>query len=137
VDRERTFRPRLSLRLAVLLAAALWAAALALVAAHPEIGLRSAVIALGFLTFFILSIAHYELTAIEVGSDGIVVRGAFREEVHVKFDEIQNLVIHRGFAGTLYAVLTRRGLVRFSSIFGGHRELADLLLDRTGLVPIQ
>jgi len=136
VDRERTFRPRLSLRLAVLIAAALWAAALALVAAHPEIGLRSALIALGFLTFFMLSIAHYELTAIEVGSDGIVVRGAFRD-VHVRFDEIQNLVIHRGFAGTLYAVLTRRGLVRFSSLFGGHRELADLLLDRSGLVPLR
>jgi hypothetical protein len=135
VDRKRTFRTRLSLRLAVVVAAGLWAAALALVAANPETGLRSAIIALGFLIFFIGSIAHYELTAIEVGSDGMVVRGAFRN-VHVRFDEIQNLVIHRSLAGTLYAVLTRRGLVRFSSLFGGHRELADLLLDRTGLVPI-
>ncbi|HET7753035.1 MAG TPA: hypothetical protein VFK85_03920 [Anaeromyxobacteraceae bacterium] len=125
----------MSLRLAVVVAAVLWAAVLAVVATHPEIGLRSAFIALGFLVFFVGSIAHYELTAIEVEPDGIVVRGAFRD-VRVKFDEIQNLVIHQGFVGTLYAVLTRRGLVRFSSLFSGHRELADLLLDRTGLVPL-
>ena len=114
----------------------LWAAALALVATHPETGLRSAFIALGFLVFFVGSIAHYELTAIEVDSEGMVVRGAFRQ-LHVRFDEIENLVIQRSLAGTLYAVLTRRGLVRFSSLFGGHRELADLLLDRSGLVPLR
>jgi len=136
VARKQTFRTRLSLRLAVLVAAALWALALALVASHPDAERASAVTALGFLVFFMLSIAHYELTRIEVEPDGIVVRGAFRR-VHVRYDEIQNLVIHRSIAGTLYAVLTRRGLVRFSSLFGRHRELADLLLDRSGLVPLR
>jgi hypothetical protein len=137
VDRKRTFRTRLSLRLAVLFAAVIWATTLALVVSHPETGAQSAFIALGFLVFFIGSIAHYERTAIEVRSDGIVVRGAFRD-VHVRFDEIQHLIVHRGIAGTLYAVITRRGGVRFSSVFfGGHRELADLLLDRSGLVPLR
>jgi hypothetical protein len=73
--------------------------------------------------------------AVEVRPDGLVFRSVFRQ-LRVTWDEILKVEVRVGLAGTLYAVLTRRGLVQFSSLLARHRELCQLMLERAGLVRI-
>jgi len=51
----------------------------------------------------------------------------------VRFEEIEEILVQDGLAGRCYAVVTRRGLVRFSSLFDHHRELFEVLLEQAGL----
>jgi hypothetical protein len=128
----RTFRTRLWLRLAMLCAAAFWAAVLAALARFPAAPAASVLSAAGFLVFFVCYSAVYDRTAVLVGPDGLVFRSVLRR-TPVRWDEIVRVEVHTGAAGTLYAVLTRRGLVRFTSLIARHRELFQLLLDRGAL----
>ena len=129
----RTYRARLSLRLALVAAAAVWAAALGALALFPGAPLGSVVAALAFLAFFAASSTHYGRLAVEVDPDGVVFRSAFRR-LRVTWGEILKVEVRVGLAGTLYGVLTRRGLVQFSSLLARHRELCQLMLERAGLV---
>lgn len=129
----RTYRARLSLRLALLAAAVVWAAALGALALFPGAPLGSVVAALAFLAYFACCSAHYARLAVEVRPEGVVFRTVFRR-LRVTWDEILTIEVRAGLAGTLYAVLTRRGLVQFSSLLARHRELAQLMLERAGLV---
>jgi hypothetical protein len=131
VDR-RTYRTRLWIRLAMLCAAAFWAAVLAALARFPAPPLGSVLAAVGFLAFFVFYSAVYDRTAIVVGPEGLVFRGILRR-TPVRWDEILRVEVHTGLAGTLYAVLTRHGLVRFTSVLARHRELFQLMLDRGAL----
>lgn len=131
----RTYRTRLSLRLALTAAAAVWAVALFALAWFPEAPATSVAAALAFLAFFVAYAVHYARVAVEVRSDGVVFRSSFKQ-VSVGWDEILKVEVRAGFAGTLYAVMTRRGLVQFSSLLARHRELCDLMLDRAGLVRV-
>jgi hypothetical protein len=129
----RTFRARLSLRLALAAAAVVWAAALAALAFLPGAPWASVASALAFLAFFLCYSAHYGRMAVVVRPDGVVFRSVFRQ-LRVTWDEILKVEVRVGLAGTLYAVLTRRGCVQFSSLLARHRELCQLMLDRAGLV---
>jgi len=51
----------------------------------------------------------------------------------VPFAEIEQIVVQDGLAGRAYAVVTRRGLIRFNCLFDHHRELFETLLERSGL----
>ncbi len=128
----RTYRTRLWLRLAMLAAAIFWASVLAALARFPGAPFGSVVSALAFLTFFVVFGAYYDRMAIVVTPDGIVFRSFFRR-VPVRWDEILKVEVRPALPGTLYAVLTRRGLVQFSSLLARHRELFQVLLERAGL----
>jgi hypothetical protein len=128
VDR-RTYRTRLWIRFAMVAAVAFWGAVLAALARFPDAPAGTVLAAAGFLAFFVAYSAVYDLTTIAVGPEGVVFRGVLRR-VPVRWDEIVRVEVHIGLAGTLYAVLTRRGLVRFTSVLARHRELFQLLLDR-------
>ncbi len=116
----------------MLAAAVFWASVLAALARFPGAPFGSVVSALAFLTFFVVFSAHYDRMAIVVTPDCIVFCSVFRR-VPVRWDEILKVEVHSGVAGTLYAVLTRRGLVQFSSLLARHREVFQLVLDRARL----
>jgi len=128
----RTYRTRLSLRLALVAAAALWGGVLVLLAELPGAQASSVISAVAFLGFFLAFSVHYGRLAIVARPDGLVFRTFFRE-VPVRWEEIVKVEVHTGLAGTLYAVLTRRGQVQFSSLLARHRELFALMLERAGL----
>jgi hypothetical protein len=129
---RRTYRTRLWLRAAMLAAALLWAGVLVALAVFPAAPLGAVLSAAAFLAFFAFFSAHYDRIAIVVLPEGVIFRTAFRR-VPVRWDEIVRIDVLPGLAGTLYAVLTRRGLVQFTSLLARHRELFQLLLERAKL----
>jgi hypothetical protein len=130
----RTYRTRLPLRIAVAAAAALWSGVLALLLGAPGVEPRAVVGAGAFVAFFAAFSFVYGRTWIAVTPDGIVAATPFRVRP-VAFDEILEIVVQDCLAGRVYAVFTRRGLIRFTSMFARHGELFQLLLERAHLSP--
>jgi hypothetical protein len=132
----RTFRTRLALRVAVLLAAALWGGVLVVLLGAPAAAEPQAVLgAAAFLAFFAGFSFAYGRTWIAITPGGVVAATPFHVRP-VPFGDIQRIVVRDGLAGRAYAVVTRRGLIHFSSILEHHRELFETLLQRTGLSPL-
>jgi len=129
----RTFRTRLPLRIAVLSATALWAGVLAvLVGARGGVEPQALLGATAFLGLFAGFSFTYGHTWIAVRPGGLVAATPFRVRP-VPYEDIQEIVVQDGLAGRFYAVVTRRGLVRFSSLFDHHRELFEVLREQAGL----
>ncbi len=131
---RRTYRTRLSLRLAMTAAAAFWAVVVGALAHFPGAPFGTVLSAVAFLAFFVVAGAHYDRMAIVVTPDGVLFRSFFRR-VPVRWDDILRVEVHPGLAGTLYAVATRRGLVQFTSLLARHRELFQVMLERARLAP--
>jgi hypothetical protein len=130
----RTYRTRLSLRVAVAFAGAFWVAiALALVRA-PGTAPGAVLGAAAFAVFFAVSWFAYQRSWIAVTPDGIVASSPLRRRP-VPFDDILQIVVRDCLGGRVYAVFTRRGLVQFTSMFARHRELFETLLERSALSP--
>jgi hypothetical protein len=134
VDGARTYRIRLGLRLACAFAAAFWGALAAAVLRLPGGGVGPAAGALGFTLFFVASYLLYARTWIAVGPRGIVASSPLRRR-SVPFEDILGIVVRDGLGGRVYAVFTRRGLVQFTSLVARHRELLEILLERSALAP--
>ena len=134
MDGARTYRIRLGLRIACALAAAFWGALAAAVLHLPGGGLGPAAGALGFAFFFVASYLLYARTWIAVGPRGIVAASPLRRR-SVPFEDILEIVVRDGLGGRVYAVFTRRGLVQFTSLVARHRELLEILLERSALAP--
>jgi hypothetical protein len=132
MEAARTYRTRLPLRVAVAAAAALWGSVLLLLLRLPGADPRSILGAGAFAAFFAAFTLVYGRTSITVTEHGIVAASPLRKRP-VRFDEIVEIVVQDGLAGRMYAVFTRRGLVRFTSLFARHRELFELLLRRAEL----
>ncbi len=132
MEAAQTFRTRLPLRIAVGLAAAFWGAVLVLLVRLPGAEPRSLAGAAAFAAFFLAFTVVYGRTSITVTDEGIVAATPFRRRP-VRFDDILRIVVQDGLGGRVYAVVTRRGLVRFTSLFARHRELFELLLERAHL----
>ncbi len=128
----RTFRTRLALRIAVVLAACAWAAALVVLLRVPGTDARLVAGAAGLVLFFAGSAVVYERTSITVTGEGIVAASAVRRR-RIPWDDILQVVVRDGLGGREYAVVTRHGPVHFTSLLAGHRELFDLLLARAAL----
>lgn len=120
--------------MAVASAAVFWAAVLVMFLRLPGTDPRLAVAAAAFVLFFLASTVVYGRTSITVTPEGIVAASPFRRRP-VRFDEIVQIVVRDGLGGRVYAVITRRGLVQFTSLFARHRELFELLLERAQLRP--
>ncbi len=131
---RRTYRTRLSLRIAMMVAAAFWGAVLAALARFPDAPPGTVLSALAFLAFFVAFTAHYDRMSIVVLPDGVVFRSFFRR-LPLGWDDILEVQVHTGVAGTLYAVWTRQGRIQFTSLLARHRELCQVLLERAGLTP--
>jgi len=127
-----TFRTRLSLRVAVAAAGALWASTLAYLAQFPQVAPRTLLSAAAFVVLFAFFSVHYERLAIIVTGEGIVFRRLGRR-LRIGFEEIAGIEVRRSIAGRSYEVRTRGGLIRFSSLVSHHGELFELLLDRARL----
>jgi hypothetical protein len=132
MEAARTYRTRLALRIAVGAAAAFWAAVLAVLAGAPGVPLSSRLSAAAFLVFFLVFSFVYGRTSITVTPSGVVAATPFRRRP-IDFEDILEIVVQDGIAGRVYAVVTRRGLFHFTSLFARHRELFEILLARSGL----
>lgn len=130
----RVFRVGLPLRLALAAAAAVWGLALFVLARAPEAPVGAVLTAIGFLAYFVLATAHYALLRVVVAPGGLVFASPLRR-LRVPWDEVLRVQVRRSPIGTLYAVVTRRGLVQFSSLLSEHRQLLGMLLDGARLVP--
>lgn len=134
MERPRTYRTRLALRVAVGLAALFWAGMLVAVLRAPVLDARAAAGAAGFSLFFAVFSVVYARSWIAVTGEGIVASSPLRRRP-VRFDEILRIVVREGLGGRVYAVSTRRGVIQFTSMFERHRELFEILLERSDLRP--
>lgn len=134
VERARTYRTRLALRLAVGLAALFWTGMLVAVLRAPVVDARAAIGAAGFAAFFVVFSIVYAASSITITGDGLVASSPLHRRP-VRFDEILRIVVRDGLGGRVYAVFTRRGMFHFTSLFERHAELFELLLERSGLRP--
>ena len=134
MDAARTYKTRLPLRIAVAAAAVFWTSVLAILLGAQHIDPRAIASAAVFVAFFVVFTFVYDRTFITVTTDGIVAATPFRRRP-VRFEDILEIVVQDGLAGRVYAVLTRRGIVHFTSLFARHRELFELLLERAELTP--
>jgi hypothetical protein len=130
----RTFRTRLSLRVALWVAATLWAGVLAVLVIVPGAERQAILSAAGFVAFFAVFGFVHARTWIAVTAEGIIASTPLRI-VAVAFAEIERVVVQDGVTGRLYAVRTPRGPIRFTSLLAHHRELCQLLVERAGLSP--
>ncbi|HET8540146.1 MAG TPA: hypothetical protein VFL83_09780 [Anaeromyxobacter sp.] len=131
-ERARIYRTRLPLRIAVVLAACVWTAALVLLLRLPGSGAGLLLGAAALVLFFAAAGVVYGRTSITVTGEGIVAASAFRRRP-IAWDDILQVVVRDGLGGREYAVVTRRGLVHFTSLFARHRELFEALLEGAGL----
>lgn len=131
----RTFRTRLSLRLAVAAAGLLWAGVLVVLLLSPGAGPEAIFGAAVFTAFFSGFSFVYRRTTITVTKDGIVATAPLRRPRTMAFRDILEVVVQDGLAGRVYAICTRAGLVHFTSLFGGHLELFELIRERAALAP--
>lgn len=128
----RIYRTWLPLRIAVALAACLWAAAIVLLLRMPGAEARLVLGCAALVLFFAASSVIYGRKSITVTGEGIVAASAFRRRP-VAWDDILQIVVRDGLGGREYAVVTRGGAVHFTSLIARHRELFELLRERAGL----
>jgi hypothetical protein len=81
--------------------------------------------------FSALAVFYHSMT-IEVTGEGVAVRG-LRSLRMVPFSEIVRIDVKPGLFQTNYAVRARHGLLSFTSLFGGHRRLLELIVERSRL----
>jgi hypothetical protein len=134
VEPARTYRTRLSLRVAVAFAGAFWLAMAIVLAQAPGTPATAVAGAAAFAAFFATASVLYARSSITVTRQGIIAASALRRRP-VAFEDILRIVVRDGLGGRVYAVFTRRGLVQFTSLFSRHRELFDTLLERAELSP--
>ena len=128
-----TFRPRVVLRSLVLAADTLWIGVFVAL-----LGLRGATrsaywSAAFFIALFTACSMVYGRLAYTISEAGLTVR-TLAAERHFSFDDILRVDILPTLLGTSYAVRTRLGSLRFSSLLGGHERLCHLIVRRAGLV---
>ncbi len=131
-DGARIYRTRLALRIAVVIATCLWAAALVALLLLPSADARLVAGSAALVLFFAASAIVYGRKSITVTGDGIVAASAFRR-LPIAWDDILHAAVREGLGGREYALVTRRGPVHFTSLIARHRELFELLLDRAHL----
>lgn len=131
----QTFRPRAEIRWVVLGADYFWLFILFALIALRGASDAAFVGTAFFIALFTVCGLFYSQTAIVVTADGVVYRGLVERRMF-GFDEILRVQARPGLVGTDYDVMTRRGLMQFSSIFKDHKRLFDLIVERAGLLSL-
>lgn len=128
------FRPRLWVRGVVLLAVAHWVWVFFALVRYDSTSTQAFAGVGFFIALFTILGLFYNYQAIEVNSDGVIVRSvtSFRE---VRFADIQGVHVAPGFLQTSYSIRARKGSVSFTSLFANHQRLLELIVERARLSP--
>ena len=87
---------------------------------------------LAFAFFFFALWAYHSRLRIDVDGAGVRYR-SLRKSVQVAFADILRVSVVPTVSLRVYLVVTRRGIISFTSNVKGHRELFALLLERANL----
>jgi hypothetical protein len=128
-----TFRPRAILRTAVFAADTLWIAVFVALCTLRGATQSAYFSAAFFIVLFTVCTFVYGRLAFIISEAGLIVRTVSAVR-HIEFTDILRVDVVPGPLGPSYAVRTRRGAVQFSSLYGGHERLCQLIVSRAGLV---
>ena len=115
-------------------AAALWVGVLLYLFRFDGVPAQTFLTVAFFIVFFAISLAYYARSAVFVDARGVTFRGMLRTH-RFAFSEIRKVQVLPGPV-TVYAVGVRERFVHFTSFFGQHRRLMELLVERAGLAPV-
>lgn len=127
------FRPRRVFAAVMSAAAALWVGVLLYLFRFDGVPAETILTAVFFIVFFSVSVTYYARSAVFVDARGVTFRGMLRTRRYA-FSEIRKVDVLPGPV-TVYAVGVRERFVHFTSFFGQHRRLMELLVERAGLAP--
>jgi hypothetical protein len=128
----RIFRPGLFIRALVGAAGLFWLSMLGILFWLGTATLHTLLSVLFFVGFFCVSVAYCSAQSIEVDPCGITHR-LLRSHRRLGFEEVLRVHVLPGLPVTVYSVITRSGIVLFTSLFKGHRELFELIVERARL----
>ncbi|HLL53364.1 MAG TPA: PH domain-containing protein [Myxococcaceae bacterium] len=114
----------------------LWVAVLIYLLRFDGVPAKTFLAAAFFILLFGLSSAYYMRTAIFVDAKGLTYRGVVRTR-RFTFADIKKVDVLPGII-TVYAIrLQGAAQLHFTSFFGHHLRLMELLVDRAGLAPVR
>ena len=115
-------------------AISLWVAILLILLLQPgAIPWRTYLSAIFFIALFASVLVFYSGLTIVVDRHGVTYRGLVSLRTY-PYESILQLDVRPGLTGILsYEVVTRRGMLHFSSFIANHRRLADLIVQRSRL----
>lgn len=121
------------MRITVLVAFVFWlaGATLSVVGRLPNYAIASAAF---FVVFFLVFVAYYWSMAFVIDEYGVTYRGATEFE-HFDWDEIIHLQSSEIPLGGYYVTTRSGGGFVLSGFIRQHRELAELIAARAGLMP--
>lgn len=133
-EQPKRYRPRTVLKLALAAAGVFWAVCFLGFFRAPElVSPWTHWGCLGLSAFFFVTWLYFARLRIDVDQGGIRYRG-LRSTMNVAFADVLKVsVVPTLLMQRVYLVITRKGVLLFSSHFKGHRELCALLLERAGL----
>lgn len=130
--RVEVFRPTGWLRWPVLVAMGFWVAVFFELVGLKGVSSHAFLGAAFFIALFSLLAVFYHSNTIEVTSDGVIERGLTSFRL-VRFRDIVRVDVKPGLLQTSYTLLARQGALCFTSLFGGHRRLVALIIERSRL----
>ena len=123
----------MALRLSLAAAGLFWAVCfVGMFQARAQVAVSTVWGCLVFALFFFGTWLHHARLRIAVGDDCVWFRG-LRRDVRVGFGEILRVNVVPSLMLRLYLVVTRRGVLCFSSHVKGHRELFAILIEKAQL----
>jgi hypothetical protein len=131
---KQEFRLHPWLRHAVWVAIGGWVLLLlAMLWLREPLPVRAYVSVVFFIVLFAAVLAFYSGLTITVDRYGVTYRGLLSFESY-PFESILKVDVRPGISGLVtYDVITRRGMLQFSSFIRGHQALRDLIVSRAGL----
>ena len=129
---RRVYRTSVALRVALGVAGVFWAAAAGLLWSYRQEAPESFYGCIALAAFFAALLAYHTRMQIEVQGSCFRYRGPIGQ-MEVPYEDVLKVDVTPSLMMTLYLVVTRKGLVLFSSQFRGHQELFKLLVRRAGL----
>lgn len=130
----QVFRPQGWLRASTHLGLLLWLS----IGVHMAVTTGLTAQAVGGIAFFLVLFTTIEVlharTWIAVDPDRLRVRDPARQQ-EIAFSEVLRVDVDPGVLQTSYTIVLRRGFVSFTSFFGEHRRLCQLIVERARLDP--
>jgi hypothetical protein len=129
--KAQVFRPRGILTALMAGAGLLWLAVLGYLLQFEGVPAKTLGSAVFFVLFFAVSSAYYGRTAIFLDAAGVTFRGMLRTQ-RLSYAAIRKVDVLPGPV-TVYAIRGEGRLMHFTSFFGQHQRLVEMLVERAGL----